>query len=213
MRTVPITYFVLFTAILIVVAPVSATYVLSNVSLSPDGPLVPGAHQQVIASYTLLPSGSTTFVSGHNLQLLTNLTGAMWDIQVIVDGRNAARQTGSGKVVFVNGEILSYPTTRDVSFAVTIRGEVPGDAVGQVMVLHVGEVDNTGGIVPGSAVISTSRLQGNLQKGRRPYRRQTRYPRFRSTCVATPDEVSGIHVLCLCLCTYHRTCIASGRGR
>jgi len=146
--------------ILFVIAPVSATYVLSNLTLAPGGPPFPGVPQEVIATYVLLPSGPTTFVPGHNLQMLTNLTNASWNIQVIVDGRNAARQTASGTVAFVNGEILSYPATRDVSFAVTITGRVPGNAVDQLMVLQVGEVDNTGGIVPGSASTLNEPLAG-----------------------------------------------------
>ena len=135
----------------LIIAPVSATYVLSNLTLAPGGPLVPGAQQEVIARYALLPSGSTTFVPGHNLQMLTALTDASSGLQVIVDGRNAARQTGAGKAVFVDGEILSYPTDRDVSIEVTVRGLVPRNTSGPLTVLQVGEVDNTGGIVPGSA--------------------------------------------------------------
>ena len=151
MRTIPVALIIAMTILPLFIAPVSAMYVLSSLTLAPDGPLVPGAQQEIIARYAVLPSGPTTFVPGHNLQMLTNLTDASWNIQVMVDGRNAARQTGSGKAVFVNGELLSYPATRDVSFEVIINGSVPGSAGAPVIVLHVVEIDNTGDIVPGSA--------------------------------------------------------------
>ncbi len=136
--------------LLLIALPAAASQVLTSESFTPDSPLVAGGQQHVVMKYTVIPSGSTTFPRGHNLQMQTGLAGAQWTIQVIVDGNNAARQTATGSTAFVNGAILSYTTNNDVSFTVTIDGTIPASATGTVTVLQVSEIDNTGNVVPGS---------------------------------------------------------------
>ena len=136
--------------LLLIALPAAASQVLTSESFTPDSPFVAGGQQHVVLKYTVLPSGSTTFPRGHNLQMQTGLAGTQWTIQVIVDGNNAARQTASGSTAFMNGAILSYSTNHDVSFTVTIDGTVPVSATGTVTVVQVAEIDNTGNVVPGS---------------------------------------------------------------
>ncbi|MDP3564186.1 MAG: hypothetical protein Q8R70_06810, partial [Methanoregula sp.] len=99
---------------LLLIPPAAATYTLSAVSYTPNPPLVIGGQQQVVATYYIGPSGSTTFIKGHELQMQTDLANARWNIQVILDGRNAAQQGASGSAAFVNGALLSYSTNHDV---------------------------------------------------------------------------------------------------
>jgi len=146
----------LFLATVFLASSVSATYVLTNSTFLPDIPLVPGSGETVSATYVLLPSGETTFVKGHELQMQTDLDAARWGIQVVVDGRDAAYQTASGNAAFVNGEILSYPTSQDVSLYVTVYGFVPQTSSGSILVLKAEEIDNTNNVVPES-VIALSR--------------------------------------------------------
>jgi len=148
--------------LLLLVGPAAATVVQSAVSFTPNPPLSAGGHQNVVAGYYVIPSGATTFSPNHDLQMQTGLSDAQWVIQVVVDGHNAARQTASGSVAFLNGALLSYPTTRDVSFTVTITGTVPAAAGPQVMVLQVVELDNAGTIVPGSTLSITQPVAGQL---------------------------------------------------
>lgn len=144
----------------LLVIPATATQVLTTVSCTPNPPLQPGTSQHMVAQYTIIPSGSTTFPKGHNLQMQTNLTAAQWTIQVIVDGNNAARQTATGNAAFVNGEILSYTTNHDVSFTVTIDGMVPASSDSTVTLLNLVEIDNTGSVVPGSQSLITQPVTG-----------------------------------------------------
>jgi hypothetical protein len=106
----------------------------------------------VTAQYYVGPSGATTFIKGHELQMQTDLANAPWNIQVLLDGRNAAQQSASGSAAFLNGEILSYSTNHDVSLSVTVDGTVPQTQSDQVMMLQVEEIDNSGNIVPGSMI-------------------------------------------------------------
>jgi hypothetical protein len=143
----------IFLILLALMPAVPATLVLSDVAFSPTAPLVPGSQQQVVASYVIIPSGSTTFAKGHELQMQTGLSGAKWSIQVTLDGRNAAYQTASGNAAFLNGELLSYSTNHDVGMIVTIDGFVPQDSANPLMVLQIDEIGNTGTIVPGSTLV------------------------------------------------------------
>ena len=145
---------------LVFIFPVTATLVTSGVSFSPTVPLVPGGQQHAVAKFTVIPSGSTTFAKGHSLQMQTDLGRAQWTIQVTLDGRDAALQTASGSVAFVNGAILSYSTDHDVGMVVTIDGTVPADAAGTPVVLQVRELDNSGTLVPGSTLSVTRPVTG-----------------------------------------------------
>jgi len=146
--------------LLLLALPAAASQVLTGETFAPPSPLVAGGQQHAVVQYTVIPSGATTFPKGHNLQMQTNLSGAQWAIQVIVDGNNAAYQTASGSTAFVNGVILSYPTTKDVSFTVTIDGTVPASAAGTVTVLRMVEIDNTGNAVPGSESVIIPSVAG-----------------------------------------------------
>lgn len=152
---------VLVVLCLLLISPAAATLVLSNVAFTPDAPLVPGGQQKVVATYAIIPSGSTTFARGHSLQMQTNLTRAQWTVQVTLDGRDAARQTASGSAAFVNGEVLSYSTDHDVGIVVTIDGAVPADASRSLPVLSIEELDNGGNVVPGSVLAVSQPVAGS----------------------------------------------------
>jgi len=145
-------WFIVIFAVLFLVCPVTAAYSLSNSSYSPDTLLTPNNSETVSATFYLLPSGTVTFVKSHSLQLSTGLADADWEIQVVLDGRNAAYQTGSGNATFVNGILLSYPTSHDVSLGVTVNGTVPAGSTGSITVLQVEELDNSNSVVPGSVI-------------------------------------------------------------
>jgi len=153
-------FFLAIVVILLQVIPATAIMTLTGVSCTPNPPLLIGRQQYVTARYYVGPSGATTFISGHQLQMQTELVNAQWNIQVLVDGRNAARQSGSGATVFVNGALLSYSTNQDVSLDVTIDGIVPQTQADKVMVLQVKEIDNSGSVVPGSTILISQPLGG-----------------------------------------------------
>ena len=153
---------VLLVLLLIPASPAAASLVLSTVSFAPDDPLIPGSRQQVVATYAIIPSCSTTFAPGHSLQMQTDLTGAQWSIQVTLDGRDAARQTPAGSAAFVNGEILSYPTSRDIGLVVTIDETVPANASGLLTVLTLRELDNGGKVIPGSVLAISQPAAGSV---------------------------------------------------
>ena len=171
--------------LLLLAVPAAASQVLTGESVTPNPPLFPGGLQHVVAEYTIIPSGSATFPAGHNLQMETDLTDAQWTVQVIVDGNNAARQTASGSAAFVNGVILSYPTNHDVSFTVTIGGAVPATATGNVTLLRMLEIDNTGTPVPGSRGVIARPVAGvSVSAG------QTAGPPLTPAPVTTPSPAA-----------------------
>jgi hypothetical protein len=149
-----------FITLLLLVTPAAATLALSGVSCTPNPPLVIGGQQHLTATYYIGPSGATTFIRGHELQMETDLANARWNIQVLLNGRNAARQSASGSAAFVNGELISYSTNNDVSLEVTIDGVVPQTASDQVMVLQAEEIDNSGNLVPGSVITLSQPVTG-----------------------------------------------------
>jgi hypothetical protein len=136
--------------LLLLVLPAAASPILVSESFTPNPPLISGGQQQIVATFAI-PSG-TTFPKNHEIQMQTDLTNAQWNIQVILDGNNAARQSASGSAAFINGEILSYSVNHDVRFTVTITGKVPPSQSGIVTVVQLVEIDNAGSIVPESEI-------------------------------------------------------------
>ena len=194
---------------LLLVTPVAATYSLTSVSYLPNPPLVIGGQQQVTATYYIGPSGSTTFIKGHELQMQTDLVNARWNIQVLQNGRNAAQQSASGSAAFVNGALLSYSTNNDVSLSVTINGVVPQTQSDQVMLLQVEEIDNSGNIVPGSVITLSQPVAGHLVI---PV--QTAFPTLTPTSVPpSPTKSAGVPATAGILAISFVFLIMARRGR
>ena len=160
---------------LLISSPAAAALVITNESFSPVPPLVGSNGQHAVITIAVIPAGATTFSRTHMLQMQTALVNARWDILVIVDGISAAQQSASGTTAFVNGFLLSYPTTSDVSVTVTLNGTVPVGKETNVTILQLTELDNAGTPVPlGSLTVrallttlspgSASQLAGHCHK-------------------------------------------------
>ena len=145
---------ILAAAALLLTMPAAATLVLSGSTLTPGTlPLVPLQGQKIDVRIAVIPSGGRTFAIGHTLQMETDLLDARWNTSIIVDGYPGAQQASEGRVAFVNGFVLSYPTDRDVSVEISVSGAVPQAEDGAVMLMSVRELDNGGAVVPGSTVM------------------------------------------------------------
>jgi hypothetical protein len=149
---------ILVSVALIIGSPAAATLVLTKESFLPAPPPVAGSGQLAVNTIAIIPTGATTFSRYHTLQMQTDLVNARWNIQVIVNGIPAAQQSASGTAAFVNGYLLSYPTTSDLSFTVAINGTVPASAGTTMTVLQVTELDNGGAPVPGSSITVSAPL-------------------------------------------------------
>lgn len=140
-------------AALLLAGPAAATLALSGSTLTPGTlPLVPLQGQRINVKIAIIPSGGRTFASGHSLQMETDLLDARWSSVAIVDGYQAAQQSSVGRVAFVNGYALSYPTNRDVAIEIAVQGTVPQVEGGNIILLTVQELDNGGSVVPGSTI-------------------------------------------------------------
>jgi hypothetical protein len=136
-----------------IATPAGATIVSAGSSLQPAAvPLEPLAPQAAVVKIAVIPSGATTFSENHKLQLQTGLLNASWEIQVLVDGVPAARETPAGDAAFVNGYLLSYGTGHDVTVSVTVTGTVPATPGQPVVLVNAAELDNSGSPVSGSTV-------------------------------------------------------------
>jgi hypothetical protein len=134
------------------VCPAQALLAPGNIQVSPPGDSIPvGSIVNAAATIEIIPSGATTFAETHTLSLSTGLPDARWNVVVMVDGRQSAVIPKEGPQVFVNGFLLSYPTTRDVSVSISVDGKAPPDPDGgTVVVLEWAELNSQGQVVAGS---------------------------------------------------------------
>ncbi|MFA5332745.1 MAG: hypothetical protein WC342_10240 [Methanoregula sp.] len=146
-----------FAGILLVLAvtPVAAQVMVTSESFTPPAPLTPGSADTAVVTLSVIPSGATTFPRTHSLQMQTSLVDTEWNIQVYVNGIAAAHQAGTGSAEFINGYLLSYPTTSDVSITVTLSGNIPTGTATDVTILQITEIDTSGGPSPyGSSTVT-----------------------------------------------------------
>lgn len=127
----------------------SATLVPLQVQVYPPGEnLIGGTPVNISGELGIIPSGATTFAETHTLSLSTDLSDARWHVVVYIDGVQGAVIPKEGNRVYVNGFLLSYPTTRDVSVRILLDGTVPTDAASSdLMVLRFAELNSQGNIV------------------------------------------------------------------
>jgi len=134
----------LFTLFLIV--PAAATISLHEERVAPHGDSLPaGTQVNTSAIIRIIPQGPTTFTESYTFVLSTDLERAGWNVVVMVDGNPAKVIPQTGKYVFINGYLLSYPTNRDVTVSATLEGMVPDLADGTPFrIIQAEELNNQG---------------------------------------------------------------------
>jgi hypothetical protein len=142
------------------VSTASATLYLTQSAVTPDTtPIISGSPSQLTATITIVPSGSTTFSRENTLQMSTSLDQAFWHATVIVNGHQAAVFNQAGSVLFINGYLLSYPSTSSVAIEVQINGSAPMvNNQQQSNFLTVIELNNVNAVVPGSTLTVTRQV-------------------------------------------------------
>lgn len=136
------------------VSVASASLYMTQSAVTPDAtPILSGSPAQLTATITIVPSGATTFSRENTLQMSTSLDQAFWHATVIVNGRQAAVFNQAGSVLFINGYLLSYPSTSSVAIDVQINGSAPVvNNQQQSEFLTVVELNNVNAVVPGSTL-------------------------------------------------------------
>jgi hypothetical protein len=142
----------ILTLLSFVIVPGTATFALDKVQVQPpDEGLQPDVPVTIHAMAQIIPQGPTTFVEGYTLVLSTDLDRASWDVAVVIDGKRAAVFQKIGSTVFINGYLLSYPTSRDVTVDIQIDGYTPSIPAGSTFsMLRIVELNNQGQPVSGS---------------------------------------------------------------
>lgn len=145
----PFRAFLFILIIALIAAYASATIIPGQVQVNPQGvSLIKGTPLSVSEELQIIPSGSTTFAETHTLSLSTDLTEARWQVVVYIDGVQGAVIPKEGSRVYVNGYLLSYPTTRDVSVQILLEGTVPPTAGSrELMILRFAELNSQGKII------------------------------------------------------------------
>ncbi len=148
----PVLIFLIF--LLYGISAASATLYLTESSVSPNAPQIfSDTPAQVSGTITIVPSGSTTFSRDNRIQMSTPLDQAMWTAVVIVNGHQAAQFEQPGPYLFINGYLLSYPSTSSVSIDFRVNGSAPRvNAPQQSPFLTIVELNNQGTVVPGSTL-------------------------------------------------------------
>jgi cellobiose-specific phosphotransferase system component IIA len=131
---------------------------VSNPVINPTGDLTAGTNVSVSFKVNMTPAGNETFPKVNTLQIFTDLNNPKWVTTLIKDGVESPIPSGAGHSVFINGRILSYPSTVSESIRVTLEGSVPSvtKSMNKTIVL-VQELDGNNAVIPAS-VFTRERL-------------------------------------------------------
>jgi hypothetical protein len=137
--------------VLFCVQAASAEVVVQGLRVDPAGTIPPDGQVQVSLDLVVIPSGGGTFQPGHTLVFSTDLRDPHWVIVIILDGVQNDRSEWYNDVVFLNGYLLTYPTTRDVALMVDLTGKAPAGP-SNITLAGIVELNNEGRTVPGSEI-------------------------------------------------------------
>ncbi|MDH7509959.1 MAG: hypothetical protein QHH04_02815 [Methanolinea sp.] len=197
----PAAILVISLCLLALSSPAGATVVARDILVEPTGVILEAGNPvNLTAIAEIIPSGASTFSESHTLSFSTGLPNARWEIVVTVDGRQGAVIHRDGRRVFLNGYLLSYPTTRDVGLVIGLRGEIPPNLPDERVILLEWEELNAGGQVVTGSVYQVSRATGPASPAgsSTPEPTITTYP-----SVSAPTEVPFPMIsLLLALCLF-----------
>lgn len=165
----------------------SAQPYLTQSTVTPDTPTIAsGIPVALTSTITIVPQGATTFPRDNMLQLSTSLDGAYWNAQVINNGHQAAVFNQAGPTLFINGYLLSYPSTNSLSINIQLTGTAPAvSSPQQSGFLTVVELNNVNAVVPGTTLSVTREV---VPAGSQP----TAPPTVPPTTVATTTPASAV---------------------
>lgn len=152
-----LTRLIWITALFLIIVPAaSLAYTVNSMTVTPSGTLTPGTTVDI--SFTVQePSGSTTT---NSLQLYTQLDKPAWSYVVNVNGVANGLTESSGKTITINGFLLTYKSSDDVSVAVTLEGTAPTvTQTAKQTLIQINEVDSNGNL--GSTPYTLSSLVVN----------------------------------------------------
>jgi hypothetical protein len=159
------TKLIILAAILLVVnIPIVSAFSVNHFVSDPDGSLTLNAPVTVSYDVTFAPASDTTFPSGNDLVMTTELTDPEWTYVLILDGVENTRTPISAKLLDLSGFEVSYPSGIAEKIHVTLTGTVPGASTpSNVMILEVREVNNEGNTVSGTQIFRAAVVGGVAQ--------------------------------------------------
>ena len=143
---------IIMLVVLLVVQTASASVAVQMLRVNPADTIPPGGQAQVTRDLVVLPSGSDTYQPGHTLVFSTDLEDPHWVIVIVLDGIQNDRSEWYNNVVFLNGYLLTYPTTRDVALRINLTGKAPAGPA-NITLARMVELNNEGRTVPGSEIL------------------------------------------------------------
>jgi hypothetical protein len=151
-----------------IVQVATADISVGNIKISPSSDLVSG-QTQVSVSFVInfIPSGGYTFDSGNSLQMSTDLDSATWSYLIIQDEvpqESSQTVIEVGPNVNINGWVLSYPSSRDLSMTVNMNGVAPQVSTSEEKtIIRVAELSSVGSVISGTEVEKTAMVLNPAQ--------------------------------------------------
>ncbi|MBR1368957.1 hypothetical protein RJ53_05340 [Methanocalculus chunghsingensis] len=114
-------------AILILLIPSAAGFVVLDSDGIPDGYLILGDEKTVLVNLGFPGLELLSFPSGDILELQTDLTNPEWTVILRRGGGESTLRQSVRSRERISGWELSYPAAEDVTLSISLRGTVPGN--------------------------------------------------------------------------------------
>jgi hypothetical protein len=130
---------------------------VETITVDPSGSLTPGTPVIVTFKVDMSASGTETFPSTDELDMVTDLDTPTWTYSLVLDGVDTPQPSAGGRVLAVTGWILAYPSSVDESMKVTVQGTAPTvEQTTNKTMIKIQEVDSHNNIITSSIVERTA---------------------------------------------------------
>lgn len=191
--------FLVFFVLVICIAPCSAEFTISSVSVDPPGFQFAGTGMTINAVIDVSTGTTGNFIRENRIRLTSDLVDPRWVPVVMLDGQEIPLTAKSGDEIVISGENLSYPASRAVNLIVKQTGKVPSDRVSGENLLVIEELDAKGTVV-GSAFIPMPEVPLDTPAAATPTKKPTTVKVFTPIPTDTTPEspvMSGAAVIAL----------------
>lgn len=137
--------------------PAASAFSVTGMTIDPSGALTPSTAVTVSFKVDFAGSSGSTFPSGSDLVLSTDLQNPKWTYTLLLDDVENPRNPVGGKTLDLSGFELSYPSSVDEAVRVTLEGTAPTvDTTTEKILVNIREVDQNGNVLTSSMINKTA---------------------------------------------------------
>jgi hypothetical protein len=150
-------------------AQLGSAYTVKSMTITPTSDYTAGQKTSADGVITF-SGGSETFPTTNSLKFVTDLESASWKFELVLDTITIQEIKKGGKIVSLDGFVLSYPSDSTFQLKVFMEGVVPNTTESSFTIIKIQQLDSTLNLVTNGeykkdgTIFNPTALAGILQQ-------------------------------------------------